>query len=58
MKKITRIFGSLSGLNLQGDRLSGKGQDERIESRNGLHTLDHAQKIGFGSRSYRLVEIK
>ena len=31
---------------------------ERIESRNGLHTLEHAAKIGFGSRNYRLVEIK
>lgn len=31
---------------------------ERIESRNGIHTLEHAEKIGFGSRNYRLVEIK
>ena len=31
---------------------------ERIESRNGVHTLEHAEKIGFGSRNYRLVEIK
>lgn len=31
---------------------------ERIESRNGSHTLEHAEKIGFGSREYRLVEVK
>ena len=31
---------------------------ERIESRNGIHTLEHAEKIGFGSRYYQLVEIK
>ena len=31
---------------------------ERIESRNGLHTLEHAEEIGFGSRNYILVEIK
>ncbi len=31
---------------------------ERIESRNGNHTLEHAEKIGFGSRKYRLMEIK
>ena len=31
---------------------------ERIESRNGIHTLEHAEKIGFGSRNYRLVEIR
>ena len=31
---------------------------ERIESRNGIHTLEHADKIGFGSRYYQLVEIK
>ena len=30
---------------------------ERIESRNGIHTLEHAEKIGFGNRNYRLVEI-
>ena len=31
---------------------------ERIESRHGIHTLEHAEKIGFGSRKYRLVEIQ
>lgn len=31
---------------------------ERIESRQGLHTLGHAEKIGLGSRQYRLIEIK
>lgn len=30
----------------------------RIESRNGLHTLDHAEKIGLGKRTYRLVTIE
>lgn len=30
---------------------------ERIESRNGLHTLEHAAEIGLGSREYRLVDI-
>lgn len=30
---------------------------ERIESRNGTHTLDHAAAIGLGSLAYRLVSI-
>ena len=30
---------------------------QRIESRNGLHTLEHAEKIGLGSREYQLVII-
>ena len=30
---------------------------QRIESRNGLHTLDHTETIGFGSREYTLVNI-
>ncbi len=30
---------------------------KRIESRNGLHTLEHAEKIGLGSRTYKLVNI-
>lgn len=30
---------------------------ERIESRNGLHTLEYAQKIGLGSRSYVLKNV-
>lgn len=29
----------------------------RIESRNGLHTLEHAEEIGLGSRNYQLVNI-
>ena len=31
---------------------------ERIESRQGLHTLDYAEEIGLGSRKYRLAEVK
>ena len=30
---------------------------DRIESRNGLHTLEHAEAIGLGSREYELVSI-
>lgn len=29
----------------------------RIESRNGLHTLEHGEEIGLGSRTYELVSI-
>lgn len=29
----------------------------RIEDLNGLHTLEHAEKIGLGSRNYKLVNI-
>lgn len=35
----------------------GESLVNRIESRNGLHTLEHAEKIGLGSRSYELVSI-
>lgn len=31
---------------------------ERIESRNGVHTIEAAVALGFGSREYELVEIK
>lgn len=30
---------------------------ERIESRNGVHTVEAADKLGFGSREYELVKI-
>ncbi len=35
------------------------GQDliERIESRNGVHALEHAERIGLGNRKYDLVRI-
>jgi uncharacterized Fe-S center protein len=29
----------------------------RIESRNGVHILEHAEAIGFGSRAYRLTSL-
>lgn len=35
----------------------GRSLIQRIESRNGLHTLEHAAEIGLGIREYRLVEI-
>ena len=30
---------------------------QRIESRNGIHTIEHAAEIGLGSREYTLVNI-
>lgn len=35
----------------------GQSLIDRIESRNGLHTLEHAQTIGLGSRSYQMESI-
>jgi uncharacterized Fe-S center protein len=29
----------------------------RIERQNGIHTLEHAEEIGLGSRAYELVNI-
>ena len=29
----------------------------RIESRNGIHTLEHAENIGVGSRGYELISV-
>lgn len=31
---------------------------ERIESRNGTHTLDYAEKLGLGSRKYELITLE
>jgi uncharacterized Fe-S center protein len=30
---------------------------KRMESRNGIHTVEHAEAIGLGSRKYELVRI-
>lgn len=35
----------------------GQALVERIESRNGIHTLEHAEELGVGSRTYDLVRI-
>jgi uncharacterized Fe-S center protein len=35
----------------------GKDLVERIKSRTGTHTLDHAEKIGLGSQKYELVKL-
>lgn len=35
----------------------GQSLIERMESRNGIHTIEHAEAIGLGSRSYELVSI-
>ena len=39
------------------DAKDGKLLVKRIESRNGLHTLEQAEKIGLGSRTYQLERI-
>jgi uncharacterized Fe-S center protein len=35
----------------------GKSLVQRIESKNGKHTLEHAEKIGLGSQTYKLERI-
>jgi uncharacterized Fe-S center protein len=35
----------------------GKDLIQRMESRHGIHTLEHASEIGLGSRTYNLVSI-
>lgn len=35
----------------------GKDLIERMESRNGIHTLVHAEAIGLGKRAYKLISI-
>ena len=30
---------------------------ERIESRNGAHTIDAAAELGFGSKEYELIKL-
>lgn len=39
------------------DAPDGQSLIQRMESRNGIHTLEHAEAIGLGSRSYRLISI-
>lgn len=39
------------------DASDGSALIERIESRNGTHTLNHAEAIGLGSQTYRLVNL-
>ena len=34
-----------------------KTLQDRVNSRDGLHTLEHAEEIGLGSRTYELVNI-
>ena len=36
----------------------GKALIERMESRHGIHTLEHAEEIGFGTRNYDLYTIQ
>ena len=36
---------------------NGTALIDRINQRNGLHTLEHAEAIGLGSRSYNLIDI-
>ena len=31
---------------------------ERIESRNGIHTIEAAAALGYGTREYELIEIE
>jgi uncharacterized Fe-S center protein len=30
---------------------------ERVNSRNGIHTIERASELGFGSREYELIEV-
>lgn len=34
-----------------------KDMQERMETRHGIHTIEHAAKLGLGSRAYQLIEV-
>jgi uncharacterized Fe-S center protein len=36
---------------------SAEALKERITSRHGIHTVEHAEKIGLGTRKYKLVKL-
>jgi hypothetical protein len=36
---------------------SAEALKERITSRHGIHTVEHAEKIGLGTRKYKLVRL-
>ena len=43
------------------DKSNDPGRDhfmERVNSRNGIHTIEAASKLGFGTREYELIEVK
>lgn len=44
-------------IDLVWDKEGSKSLRDRIESLNGMLTIEHAAKIGLGSRNYRLIEI-
>ena len=44
-----------AGVDLVSEAPDGQSLVERMESRNGELILEHAEKIGFGDRHYRLV---
>ena len=46
-----------ASIDLVWDAEGAESLRNRINSRNGLHTLAYAAEIGLGSRSYRLVDI-
>jgi uncharacterized Fe-S center protein len=35
----------------------GKNLIQRIESRNGIRTVDHGAEIGLGSKTYELIKL-
>lgn len=51
-------FNAIGGV----DIMDAEGDDAtslkaRIEKQHGIHTVEHAEKIGLGSRKYKLVSI-
>ena len=52
-----RMWGGDQDAFLESMAEDGASLVERIESRNGLHTLEYAEDIGLGSRTYELINI-
>ena len=56
MVGLIELFRSVLGI-MQDPVPQGISQAKSIESRNGTHTLNHAEAIGLGSQTYRLVNL-
>ena len=44
-------------IDIVGQAQGNEGLMNRIQRQNGIHTLEHAQDIGLGSRSYQLIDL-
>ena len=54
---VNKLNGTILGVNYNSNDQGREHFIERVESRHGIRTIEHAEELGIGTTNYEIIEI-